>query len=225
MIYYGFDFLFVISIVITLIAQIFVSSSYSKYKKINTKKGLSGFEVARKILDKHGLKDVHVVEVNGELSDHYDPTRKVVRLSKGIFSASSIASVSVAAHECGHAVQDKEGYSFMRIRSAIVPFVNFCSKIGYIVILLGWIFGALDLAYVGILLLCATLVFQLITLPVEFNASKRAKEELVTLGIVDNEEKESCGKMLGAAAFTYVASLITTLLQILRLFLMTRNRD
>lgn len=223
--FYGFDFLFLISIVITLVAQIFVSSSYSKYKKINTKKGLSGFEVARKILDKHGLKDVHVVEVNGELSDHYDPTRKVVRLSKGIFSSSSIAAVSVAAHECGHAVQDKEGYSFMRIRSAIVPFVNFCSKIGYIVILLGWIFGALDLAYVGILLLCATLVFQLITLPVEFNASKRAKEELVTLGIVDNEEKESCGKMLGAAAFTYVASLITTLLQILRLFLMTRNRD
>lgn len=223
--YYGFDYLFIISIVITLIAQIYVSSSYKKYKQIKNKTKISGFEVARKILDNNGLKDVHVIETNGELSDHYDPTRKVIKLSKEIFNGTSIAAISVSAHEVGHAIQDSEGYSLMKIRSMIVPMVNFCSKIGYIVLIIGWIFGELNLAYVGIGLLCATLVFQLITLPVEFNASSKAKEQLKMLNIANGEEEKYCANMLQAAAFTYVAALVTTLLQILRLFLMTRNRD
>ncbi|MGN1324052.1 MAG: zinc metallopeptidase [Bacilli bacterium] len=223
--FYGFDYLFIISIAITLIAQVYISSSYSKYKKVKITKEITGFEVARKILDKNGLKDVHVVSINGSLSDHYDPTRRVVRLSKEVFDGSTVAAVAVAAHEVGHAIQDKEGYTFMRIRSKIVPTVNFCSKIGYIVLLIGWIFGELQLAYVGIALLCATLIFQLVTLPVEFNASKRAKEQLAELHIVNSDEVDSCDNMLKSAAFTYVASLLTTLLQILRLFLMTRDRD
>lgn len=223
--FYGFDYLFIISIAITLIAQVYISSSYSKYKKVKITKEITGFEVARKILDKNGLKDVHVVSINGSLSDHYDPTRRVVRLSKEVFDGSTVAAVAVAAHEVGHAIQDKEGYTFMRIRSKIVPIVNFCSKIGYIVLLIGWIFGEFQLAYVGIALLCATLIFQLVTLPVEFNASKRAKEQLAELHIVNSDEVDSCDNMLKSAAFTYVASLLTTLLQILRLFLMTRDRD
>lgn len=225
MYYYGFDALFLISIAITIIAQIFVSSSYSKYKKVKINKEITGFEVARKILDNNGLKDIHVVSVNGNLTDHYDPSRKVVRLSKEIFDGSTIAAVSVAAHEVGHAIQDKDGYAFMRIRSKIVPLVNFCSKIGYFVLIIGWIFGELQLAYIGIGLLCATLIFQLVTLPVEFNASNRAKRQLEELNIVDNVEITSCNNMLRAAAFTYVAALVTTLLQILRLFLMTRDSD
>jgi len=224
--YYTNYMLLFLGFVITLIAQIYVTSSYAKYKKIKNKKDLTGFEVARQILDKNGLNDIHVVETNGNLSDHYDPSRKVVRLSRDIFNGSTIASVSVAAHECGHAIQDKDGYNFMRIRSKLVPFVNLSSKLGYIAIAIGFIFGLLDFAMFGIVLLLAMLLFELITLPVEFNASKRALEQIENLNLLDNNEKSKSKKMLRAAAFTYVASLITTLLEILRLFLIaTRNRD
>ncbi|MDO5568672.1 MAG: zinc metallopeptidase [bacterium] len=210
---------------ITMIAQLYVMSSYKKYKTIKTKKGLTGFEVARMILDKNGLKDVHVVETKGNLTDHYDPTRKVIKLSTEIFNGTTIASNAVAAHEVGHAIQDKEGYGFMKIRSLIVPVVNFCSKIGYIVVVIGFIFSMLDLVYVGIGLLVAMLVFQLITLPVEFNASNKAKENLDSLKILDESESLGCKSMLNAAASTYVASLASTLLELLRLFLMARDRN
>ena len=145
------DYLFInygilfFGIIITVMSQIFVSSSYSKYKNVNNKNGLTGFEVARKILDENGLKDIHIVEIQGNLTDHYDPTRKVVRLSSDIFNGSSIASTSVAAHECGHAIQDKDNYRFMRIRSKIVPFVNLSSKLGYLAITIGIIFSLFDL--------------------------------------------------------------------------------
>lgn len=222
MINYGLLFL---GLIITIIAQIYVSTSYSKYKKIKSKTNLTGFEVARKILDKHGLKDVHVVEINGELTDHYDPRRKVVRLSNSIFNGTSISSVSVAAHEVGHAIQDKENYTFMKIRSMLVPAVNFSSKLGYFAIFFGFIFNLLDLALFGIILLLVMLLFQLVTLPVEFNASKRAKVELENLSILDNNELKKSANMLRAAAFTYVASLVTTLLEILRLALIVFNRE
>lgn len=214
--------LMVLSIVITLIAQGFVSSAYNKYKRVKSKRGLSGLEVARKILDKNGLSNIYVVETKGMLSDHYDPKRKVIRLSSDIFHKETIASIAVAAHEVGHAIQDKEGYSFMKIRSAIFPIVNFGSILGYIAIFIGFFFGYIDLAWIGIILLLGMLLFQLVTLPVELNASKRAQKELE--GIVDTNELNMAKNMLFAAAMTYVAALATTLIQILRLVLMVSSR-
>lgn len=228
MFYYGYDptyILVLIGFVITLIAQIFVSSSYKKYKKINTKSGLQGFEVARRILDMNGLNNVDIVETKGELTDHYDPERKVVRLSSDIYHGSTIASSSVAAHECGHAVQDKEGYFFLRLRASLVPIVNISSKVGYIAIVIGLIFGAMKLAWLGIFLELAILFFQLITLPVEFNASKRAAEYLKKEALIEAKEQSGSKKMLNAAALTYVASVVSTLLEIFRLVLIVSNRD
>lgn len=210
---------------IVLYAQLKINSSYGKYKEINNKKNLSGSEVARAILDKNNLTDIHVVEVKGELTDHYDPTRKVVRLSTSIFHGTSIASMSVAAHECGHAIQDKENYSFMRIRSALVPVVNFVTYAGYFVTLFGLFIGIIGYLKVGIFILLATILFQLVTLPVEFDASKRAKGELEQLYFVDRKEASSVHTMLSAAAMTYVASLLSSILNLLRLFVMLRDRD
>ena len=173
----------------------------------------------------NGLNNVDIVETKGELSDHYDPTRKVVRLSSHIYHGTSIASSSVAAHECGHAVQDKEGYFFLRLRASLVPIVNISSKVGYFAIIIGLIFGAMKLAWLGIFLELAILFFQLITLPVEFNASKRAAEYLKKEALIESSEQIGSKKMLNAAAMTYVASVVSTLLEILRLVLIVSNRD
>ena len=218
---YGLVFL---GIIITLVAQIFVSSSYNKYKKVKNKNGLTGFEVARKILDENGLQNIHIVEIKGNLTDHYDPSRKVVRLSTEIFNGTSIASTSVAAHECGHAIQDKDNYNFMRIRGKLVPIVNLSSKLGYLAVFIGIIFSLFDLAIFGIILLLAMLLFELITLPVEFDASNRAAKQIENLNLLEGKEKDQSKTMLRAAAFTYVAALVTTLLEILRLFLLATNR-
>lgn len=222
-----YDILIFIGLVISLIAQIIVTTSYSKYKKVQNNKDITGFEVARKILDENGLQDIMILETKGNLSDHYDPTRKVIKLSTDIYHGTSIASSSVAAHECGHAIQDKVGYKPMRIRSKIVPTVNICTKLGYIAIAIGAIFSyqLYNLIEIGIILLATILVFELITLPVEFNASKRALEELDKLKLIGNEEKGKAKSMLSSAAFTYVASLITSFLQILRLVLMFSRRN
>ena len=221
--YYS-DIIYLVSFLITLIAQIFVSSSYSRYKKILNSKDNTGYDTARKILDKNNLEDVMILETKGNLTDHYDPTRKVIRLSTDIYHGSSIASVAVAAHECGHAIQDKENYKPMRIRSKIVPTVNLCTKLGYLAIVIGAIFSY-KLMEIGIILLLALLAFQLITLPVEFNASSRALKELKKLKLLDNEEIPNAKSMLSAAAFTYVAAMLSTLLEILRYVLIFTDRD
>lgn len=222
-IYYS-DIIYIISILITLIAQILVSTSYSRYKKILNSKDYNGYDTARKILDSNGLEDIMILETKGNLTDHYDPKRKVIKLSTDIYHGSSIASVAVAAHECGHAIQDKDKYLPMRIRSAIVPFVNICTKLGYLALLLGLLFNRAPLLEIGIILLLAMLLFQIITLPVEFNASKRALKELEKEKILSSEEKTNAKSMLVSAAFTYVASVLTTLLQILRLILISNDR-
>lgn len=219
-----YDILIFIGLGISLIAQLIVATSYSKYKKVQNGKNISGFEVARKILDKNGLQDIMILETKGNLSDHYDPTRKVIKLSTDIYHGTSIASSSVAAHECGHAIQDKVGYKPMRIRSKIVHTVNICSKLGYAAIILGALFSY-QLIEIGIILLATILIFELITLPVEFNASKRALEELDRLKLIEKEEKHKAKRILSAAAFTYVASLITSFLQILRLVLIFSRRN
>ena len=219
MFYYVYDptyILVIIGVLISLVAQIFVSTSYRKYKKVATKSGLQGYEVARRILDSNNLQNVDIVETRGELTDHYDPTRKVIRLSSDIYHGATVASSSVAAHECGHAVQDKEGYFFLRLRAALVPVVNFSSKAGYIAILIGLIFGYLELAWLGIFLELAILLFQLITLPVELNASKRAAEFLKKEALIESKEQIGSKRMLRAAAMTYVAALFVSLVYFLR---------
>ena len=226
MYYYITDYgILIVTVLITLIAQAFVSSSYSKYKKVKNKKGVTGAEVAREILAKNGLENIYVVEVAGNLTDHYDPSRKTVRLSKDIYNGTSVAAIAVASHECGHAIQDKENYTFLKIRAALVPLVNFSSVAGYIAILIGILFSSFQLFWIGILLEAVILVFQLVTLPVEFNASNRALKKIEEYDLVNLEELTGAKKMLRAAAFTYVASAATALLQILRLILIARDRD
>lgn len=224
--YYIYDYgIIVITLLITLIAQGFVSSSYSKYKKIKNKKGITGAEVAREILSKNGLSNIYVVEVNGNLTDHYDPNRKTVRLSSDIYNGTSVAAIAVASHEVGHALQDKDDYTFLKIRSMLVPLVNFSSVAGYIAILIGIIFAAMQIFWIGIILEVVILIFQLITLPVEFNASSRALSKIKEYNFVDKAELLGAKNMLKAAAFTYVASAATAILQILRLILIARDRD
>lgn len=215
----------ILGIIIVLWAQININSNYKKYKQVKVKTGLSGQEVARRILDANGLQNVHIVETQGELTDHYDPKRKVVRLSHTIFHEDTISSVGVAAHECGHAIQDKEGYTFMRVRSALVPFVNFTSYLGYFGLLVSFVGGLTGYLKLSILVLLVTVLFQLVTLPVEFDASKRAKEQLIQLGLIDSDEHDQVSKVLSAAAMTYVAGLISNLLQILRLVILLNGRD
>lgn len=215
----------IIVILIPLIAQIGVSGNYRKYKKVKNTKELTGYDVARKILDENGLRDIYIVETTGELTDHYDPTKRVVRLSSDIYHGKTIAAMSVAAHECGHAVQDKDGYTFMRIRSAIFPIVNVATSISYWIILLGFLFELLDLIYIGIALTCLGLLFQIVTLPVEFDASKRAGVFLKEYNLATEDESKGVKKMLGAAAMTYVAGVLASALQILRLILVARNND
>lgn len=222
LIYYGLGLL---GLIIVLWAQANVTGNYKKYLKYKVKSNLSGQEVARKILDANGLNYVHIVETKGELTDHYDPTRKVIRLSSNIFHQSTISSVGVAAHEVGHAIQDKEGYSFMRLRSALVPFVNFVSYLGYFGLIISIFAGLTGYLKISILILCVTILFQLVTLPVEFDASKRAKEQLISLGLIDDSEHEQVSRVLFAAAMTYVAGLISNLLQLLRLVLILNDRD
>ena len=217
--------LYLVIILVPLFAQINVSASFSKYKKVDNKKKVTGFDVARKILDANGLEDIYIVETGGNLTDHYDPTRKVIKLSHDIFHGESIAAASVAAHECGHAIQDKVGYKFMRFRSLLVPVVNLVSSFSWIVILIGLLTEYFQIFIFGIGLISIGLLFQLVTLPVEFDASKRAKIELKRLKLIDSKEESYVSKMLGAAALTYVAGVLTSILEIVRLLIMFNDSD
>lgn len=217
--------LMIISLVITLVAQLFVSGAYSKYSKVKNKKRMSGSEAARYILDKNGLEDVKVRRVGGYLSDYYDPRNKTVNLSSANYENASVGALSVACHECGHAIQDKVGYTFMRIRAALVPFVNFSSYAGYFAILFGCLFDSMNLIWFGIFAEMVILLFQIVTLPVEIDASKRAIKELDKYELLDKEELSGGKTMLIAAALTYVASVATTVIQILRLILTFGGRD
>ena len=209
-------------IIITLIAQIYIKVTYNKYSNIRNNKKLTGYDIARLILDNNNLSDVKVLKIGGLLTDHYDPRSKVIKLSDNIFSSDSIASIAVAAHECGHAIQDKVGYFPLRLRSFIVPIVNIASYLGYFAILIGVLASITNFIWFGIIMELVILLFQLITLPVEFNASHRALKQLKVL---DNIDSDDCKAMLISAALTYVASVLTTLLQILRLVLVFTNRN
>ncbi len=217
--------LLILMLIIPAIAQVLVSSSYGKYKNIENEKKITGFEVARKILDQNDLKEIYIVETRGNLTDHYDPKRKVVRLSSDIYHGTSIASLSVAAHECGHAIQDKVGYAYMRIRSLIFPIVQFATGLSYFVIFLGLLMESLDMIWLGIVLVGTGLVFQLVTLPVEIDASKRAKKELENIDLASSKEIEGVDNMLKAAASTYLAGVLSSALEIIRLVLLFGDKN
>ena len=217
--------LMVIGFILVLVAQVKIDSAYSKYRKVKNSKGLTGSEVARAILNANGLSNIEVYETSGKLTDHYDPSKKLIKLSSDIYNGTSVASMAVAAHECGHAIQDKEGYTFFRIRAALVPVVNFISYLGYFGLIVSLIGGLTGYIKLSILILFATVVFQLVTLPVEFNASNRGKKELDNLNLSYDNDKQGISKVLSAAAMTYVASLLSSLLQLLRLIIILGNRD
>ena len=217
--------LMIIGFILVLVAQVKIDSAYSKYRKVKNSRGLTGSVVARAILNANGLSNIEVYETSGKLTDHYDPSKKLIKLSSDIYNGTSVASMAVAAHECGHAIQDKEGYTFFRIRSALVPVVNFISYLGYFGLIVSLIGGLTGYIKLSILILFATVVFQLVTLPVEFNASNRGKKELDTLNLSYDNDQQGISKVLSAAAMTYVASLLSSLLQLLRLIIILGNRD
>lgn len=215
----------IISFLITIFAQIYIDIKYNSTRKIISEKRITGCEAARKILDANGLQNVKINRISGSLSDYYDPSNKTVNLSDDIYSNNSLASISVAAHECGHAIQDKNGYFFLKLRRKLVPLVNFSSKLGYLAIVIGLFASLTNFIIIGIITELVILLFQLITLPVEFNASNRALKQILELDIVNKNEKRKCKGMLKAAALTYVASVASTILEVLRLIMILRRRD
>lgn len=212
-------------IIVPLIAEIKVKMNYNTYSKQKNSLNMTGKEVARKILDNNGLNYVDILQTKGSLTDHYNPLTKKTFLSENTYGSKSIAAAAVAAHEVGHAIQDKESYSYLRFRNKMVPFVNFTSRAATILILISFIFNFMEMFDAGIVLLLVGLLFQLITLPVEFNASNRAKEQLKSCGLLEKNDISGTKSMLNAAAFTYVASFLAMALQILRLILIRNSNN
>ena len=221
--------LVLIGVVLSLWAQSRVTSTFNKYSRVRSRTGMTGAEAARRLLQSQGIYDVTVRQVAGNLSDHYDPRTKTVNLSQSVYGATSVAAIGVAAHECGHAMQHDQGYAPLRFRSALVPVANFGSKISWPLILAGVIFGGLGspLCQIGILMFTLAVLFQLVTLPVEFNASSRAVQLLDSQGILSGDEVKGTRRVLGAAAWTYVAAAASSMLQLLRLIILYggRRRD
>lgn len=212
-------------LVLIYLSQWYIESSYNKFNAYKVSSNMTGKEVARLILDNNGLEKVKITKIPGSLTDNFNPSTNTVSLSNDIYSVSSIASVAVAAHECGHVIQHKNKYLPIIIRSAIVPFVNIASKLGYVIMVIGLLSSIFNLAMFGLILMGATLIFQLVTLPTEFDASRRGKEELVRLGIITKKELPNVASMLYAAAMTYLASFFASFSQMLRLFLQINRRD
>lgn len=228
MYYYGIDYTYIIfvlpAIIISLIAQFKVSSTFAKYNKMANSRHITGADVARRILDKNDLSNVKLEHVRGNLTDHYDPTSKVLRLSDSVFSSVSIAALGVAAHECGHAIQHSQGYVPLKMRHSVYPIVRISSSAAMPLILLGLVVNTPLLLTLGIVLFSAVVLFQLITLPVEFNASRRALNILKEFYYLDDYELKGAKKVLSAAALTYVASALTSLMQLFRFLILANNR-
>ncbi len=212
------------AILLSLWAQAKVKGAYAKYAQVRTHAGYTGAQIARRILDENGLGDIPIEPISGELTDHYDPGARVVRLSNDVYYGSSVASVGVAAHETGHAVQHSVGYAPLQLRNAIIPVTNIGARLSTPVLFLGLILGVQGLVSFGILLFGLMTLFQLVTLPVEFNASARAVRTLEGDGILNEEELAGTRKVLTAAALTYVAALIVSAAQLLRLILLYGRR-
>lgn len=231
---YGYDWTFILlipGIILSLYAQFKVKSAFRKYSQVPNRRGLTGEYVTREILAKNGMGGMPIKHIGGNLTDHYDPTDKTISLSQDVYGSCSIAAVGVAAHEVGHAIQDHEGYGLLRFRNAIVPVTNLMSHASWILIIGGIILVQVNTAFngyllldIGILCFCAVVLFHLVTLPVELNASKRALVNLTEMGILDSEEIRGARKVLSAAALTYLAALASAILTLIRL-LIIRNRS
>lgn len=222
--------LVLIGIIISLAASARVRTTFNKYSRVRSISGLTGAQAAERILARAGIYDVRIEKAEGMLSDHYDPRKKVLRLSDAVYGQNSVAAVGVAAHECGHAIQHREGYAPLKLRSTLVPVASFGSFMAWPLIIIGLILGGVNSKFfidLGLILFSLAVLFQLVTLPVEFNASRRAVARLGESGILYGEEIEHTKKVLNAAALTYVASAAASILQLLRLFLLFggRRRD
>lgn len=230
--YYGYYYydptymLIVISALISLFAQFLVNSRFSKYSRVRSRSGMTGAQAAERILQSQGIYDVAIQRVSGKLTDHYDPRNKTLNLSDAVYASTSVVAVGVAAHECGHAIQHARGYAPLSFRSALVPVANIGSQLSWLFIILGIFFGGSHtLIMIGILMFSAAVLFQLVTLPVEFNASGRALKLLSETGILQKDEVSDTRKVLSAAALTYVAAAATAVLQLLRLLRLFGGND
>lgn len=235
---YGYYFdptyiLVLIGAVLCMLASSLVNNTYKKYAKIRARSGMTGAEAAARILQFAGIHDVKIQQVSGDLTDHYDPRAKVLRLSESVYDSRSVAALGVAAHECGHAVQHQKGYLPLKLRSVLVPVANLGSKLGLPLVILGIVLGLefslpgggyFSLTEIGIWIFSFAVLFQIVTLPVEFNASGRALKMLNECGIMNSDEIDDCKHVLGAAALTYVAAAAASVLQLLRLLLLSGNR-
>lgn len=227
--FYGFRFdstlvILLPAVIISIWAQMKIKSSYARYSRVFSRNGYTGGQVARMILDSYGLYDIPIYTVRGHLTDHYDPSRRVVNLSSDVYNSSSLASIGVAAHEIGHAIQHSVGYTPIKIRMALVPIANIGSQASWLLFVLGLVMSFTPLVNFGIILFSATVVFQLVTLPVEFNASRRAIEILQAKNILYEDEIKGAKSVLTSAALTYVAAAVTAILQLVRL-LAIRDRN
>jgi len=224
----GFDPTYILllpAIILAGYAQSKVSSTFNKYLRVGNSYGFTGYDVARRLLDTNGLHNVPIERIGGRLSDHYDPGKRVLRLSQDVYNGNSLASVGVAAHECGHAIQHLEGYAPLAVRNLIAPVASFGSQASWFFIIAGFIFSLGSLIDIGILLFSLAVVFQVITLPVEFNASNRAIALLESNGLVPSNEIGPAREVLRAAALTYVAAAFTAVMQLVRLLVLRGRRD
>lgn len=222
--YYGY-YLLIPAFLLAVYAQTKVKTTFAKYSRVRNSRGLTGHEAARQILSANGINDVEVLHIRGSMTDHYDPRAKVIRLSDTVYNSTSISAIAVAAHETGHAVQDNVGYTFLRIRHALYPVSQFGSQLSMPLFLIGFIFGNGALLNAGILLFSFAVLFQIVTLPVEFNASGRAIYALEDNNLLDEDEVEPAKQVLSAAALTYVAGTAMALSQLIRLIAMSNSRN
>lgn len=227
--YYGYDWTMILvaaGAVLCMLASMHVNTTYTRYSRMAAACGLTGADVARLILERNGVTDVQVQHVSGNLTDHYDPSKQVVNLSDAVYGSRSVAALGVAAHECGHVMQHEEGYTPLQFRTALVPIANFGSNAGIWIVLLSLILGlSSTLTTIGIVLFSMGVLFQLVTLPVEFNASHRALVMLEQYGVLGTDENRKVRAVLKAAALTYVAAAASSILQLLRLVLLSNRRN
>ncbi|MFL1671648.1 zinc metallopeptidase [Paenibacillus dendritiformis] len=224
--FHPMDFLIFIALGISIWAQFRVKGTFNRFTQVQASSGMTGYEAARRMLDANGLHDVPIEPVQGALTDHYDPIHRVVRLSEPVYYENSISAISVACHEVGHAIQHQQSYPMLVLRHRMFPLVNLTSGAAPFLIIAGLLFQWSNLLLVGILFFSAAVLFQLVTLPVEFNASNRARELMVSEGFITNEEERGVAKVLNAAALTYVAAALISLLELLKfIMIFANNRD
>lgn len=221
--FHPMDFLIIIAFLVSLWAQFRVKSTFNKWAEVPAASGMTGYEAARRLLDRNGLHDVPVEPVAGKLSDHYDPVARVVRLSEPVYYEKSISALSVACHEVGHAIQHQQSYPMLVLRHRMFPVVRFASGIAPFLLIAGFLFSAMNLVGFGIIFFAAAVAFQLVTLPVEFNASSRARDLMVAEGFIDRSEEQGVAKVLNAAALTYVAAALISLLELLKFIMIFAN--